>query len=207
MSVSHPMPSSDRAAEGGAALLVTLLVIVSATALGVFAAYATAGEVQTSGTVRGSAQAEYVSDYAGHLGRELAAIYVPNMVSGTTCPEMVWNGGVLEPASRRLVLADFVNVHTMGTGVGGRDVLLPATGAFGMTPVWPYAAITFDDLLARPVMIAGEQINDPQTRPVECHFRMTVDGSTVATATAGGLDNPNVTTQRVRAFGRVGASQ
>jgi hypothetical protein len=199
-------PRESREAEGGAAMLVTLLVLTSATALGIFAAYSTAAEVQTSGTVRGAAQAEYMSDYAAHVGREMSSLYVPNMVPGSSCPEMTCDGaGVCTAVTKRLFLADFVTIDTMGTGQAS-DVLPPNLGAFGRTPVWPYASITYDDLLARPVNVAGEQINDPHTRPVECHFRMTVDGSTVATAGAVGLDDPNVTTQRVRAFGRVGAS-
>ena len=207
MSQSVTLRGDRTSDQGGAAMLVTLLVLTSATALGIFAAYSTSAEVQTSGTVRASAQSEYVSDYAARLGRDVSAMYVPNMVGGTTCPEMQCDGaGVCTAVSRRLFLTDFVNIQTMGTGDAARDVVTPNLGAFGHTPVWPYASITFDDLLARPVMIAGEQINDPQTRPIECHFRMSVDGSTVGTAAAAGLDDPNVTTQRVRAFGRVGAS-
>lgn len=186
-------------------MLVTLLVLTSATALGIFAAYSTAAEVQTSGTVRGSAQAEYVSDYGAHVGREMSSLYVPNMVPGTACPEMTCVAGVCTAVTKRLFLADFVTVETMGTGKG-TDVVAPNLGAFGHTPVWPYASITYDDLLTRPVVVAGEQINDPSTRPIECHFRMTVDGSTIGTAGAAGLNDPSVTTQRVRAFGRVGAS-
>lgn len=194
--------------QGGAAMLVTLLVLASATALGVFAAYATASEVQTSGTVRATAQSEYVSDYAARLGRDLASMYVPNMVGGSSCPEMTCDpiAGTCTAVSKRLFLTDFVNVETMATGQPS-DVVGPNLGVFGHTPVWPYASITFDDLLQRPVDVAGEQINDPQTRPIECHFRMSVDGSTVGvTNTANGLDDIHVNTQRVRAFGRVGAT-
>jgi hypothetical protein len=193
--------------QGGAAMLVTLLVLASATALGIFAAYSTASEVRTSGTVRASAQSEYVGDYAARLGRELATMYVPNMVGGTACPEMTCDPGLgtCTAVSKRLFLTDFVNMETMGTGQPS-DVLAPNVGTFGYTPVWPYASITYDDLIARPVVVAGEQINDPQARPIECHFRMSVDGSTVGTSTAVGLDDPHVNTQRVRAFGRVGAT-
>lgn len=205
MTQTRPELGVDRSSEGGAAMLVTLLVLTSATALGVFAAYSTAAEVQTSGTVRSSAQAEYTSDYAGRVGREMASLYVPNMVPGTACPEMQCPGGVCTAVFKRLFLADFVAMDTMGTGQAS-DVVSPNLGVYGHTPVWPWASITYDDLLARPMTVAGEQINDPSTRPVDCHFRMTVDGSTVGTAGAAGLDDPGVTTQRVRAFGRVGAS-
>jgi hypothetical protein len=206
-SVTRRAPSR-RDDQGGAAMLVTLLVLTSATALGIFAAYATSSEVQTAGTVRATAQSEYVSDYAARLGRDLSALYVPNMVGGSSCPEMTCdpNLGTCVAVSKRLFLTDFVNIETMATGQAS-DVVSPNVGTFGHTPVWPYASITFDDLLARPVHVAGEQMNDPQSRPIECHFRMSVDGSTVGvTTTAAGLDDPHVNTQRVRAFGRVGAS-
>jgi hypothetical protein len=194
---------SSKGGEGGAAMLVTLLVLMSATALGVFAAYSTAAEVQTAGTVRSAAQAEFTTDYAARVGREMASLYVPNMVPGVACPEMLCPGGFCTAVSKRLFLEDFVVMGTMGTG---RPTDAASLGVYGHTPVWPWAWITYDDLLARPMLVAGEQLNDPSTRPVECHFRMTADGSTIATTSAAGLDDPNVTTQRVRAFGRVGAS-
>lgn len=181
-------------------MLVTLLVLTSATALGIFAAYSTAAEVQTAGTVRATAQAEYTSDYAARVGREMSSLYVPNMVPGTSCPEMECPGGVCTAVSKRIFLADFVDMTTADEAVA------PNIGVYGHTPAWPFATITYDDLLARPVLVAGEQINDPAQRPVECHFRMTVDGSTLGATTAVGLDDPTVNTQRVRAFGRVGAS-
>ncbi len=93
-------------------MLVTLLVLTSATALGIFAAYSTAAEVQTSGTVRGSAQAEYTSDYAARIGREMSSLYVPNMVPGTSCPEMQCPAGVCTAVSKRIFLADFVDMTT-----------------------------------------------------------------------------------------------
>ena len=134
--------------QGGAAMLVTLLVLTSATALGIFAAYSTSSEVQTSGTVRATAQSEYVSDYAARLGRDLSAMYIPNMVGGTTCAEMTCDaGGNCTAMTKRLFLTDFVNIRTMGTGDAARDTASPDLAAFGHTPVWPYAAITFDDLL------------------------------------------------------------
>jgi hypothetical protein len=185
-----------RKSEEGAAMLVTLLILTSATALGIFAAYATSSEIRTAASVRGASQAEYVSDLSGQLGRELSQMYVPHMNGGATCAEA---------ASSRLYLGDFVRIDTMGTGTAS-DVSAPSVGAFGYAPVWPYASITFDDIIERPVEVAGEQINDPQLRPVECRFRMTVDGSTVGLADpTKGLNNKTVTTQRMRAFMRVNA--
>ncbi|MBI2898055.1 MAG: hypothetical protein HYY06_31165 [Deltaproteobacteria bacterium] len=175
-------------------MLVTLLVLTSATAIGIVAAFSTSSEVRTSANVRGASQAEYVSDLTGRFGREISQMYVPHMNGGPACAET---------QSSRLFLTDFVRVDTMGTGTGS-DVVAPNVGAFGYTPVWPYASITFDDIIERPVEVAGEQINDPQFRPVECRFRMTVDGSTVGRADATqGLNNRTVTTQRMRAFIRV----
>lgn len=129
MSQTHPAIESlpvrrSRSRENGAAMLVTMLVVLATTSTGIFAFYSSGYELRTAGYARTAAQTHYVTEGSvnaaiGEFDRLQGAVVRAAQTPGTFPTPIAPDPGITDlPVARRnrtwgyrFLMGDFTNVQ------------------------------------------------------------------------------------------------
>ena len=150
----------SRESERGAALMMVMLILIGATALGVLAAYETGQEVHTAGYVRQAAQAQYLAEMGVMTSFE-AYVDMQSLVD-RDLDGQVASGS---PRQFEFYLQDL-------TDDGGRwpvdpiDLPVPgvAPGSLGFIQQQPDYLIAFNDGYLDASLVPRERINQLRRR-------------------------------------------